>query len=140
MRHVPALFAITLAAAFTLAATPAFAGEPSQPASTARLYTLVNKTFDSVTAVSVAPAGAGAYDDVALGEALRGGLTAATVRLPAGDCLRDVRVTFRDQRQQVFPGIDVCRSSGLRLTATGGAHGAATVRAEQLSLADRSRP
>lgn len=128
---VAALTVATLATAL-----PAMATDPSSAARPARTYTLVNRTFDSVTAFAVAPVGGGEFDNVVLGEALQGGLTSATVHMPAGDCRRDIRVTFRDQHQETFTGIDVCRSSGLRLTATGGTRGR-TIQAEQLSQVDK---
>ena len=79
------------------------------------LFTVVNATFDSVTDIATAPASSQDFEKVALGDALPGGLNSATVRLPPGDCVRDVRVTFRDGRSQVFPAVDVCRTHGLRL-------------------------
>ena len=45
----------------------------------------------------------------------QGGLDALTVRMPAGTCLRDLRLTFRDGREQTMRNIDVCRTHGLRL-------------------------
>lgn len=82
----------------------------------ARHFDLVNATFDSIIALAIAPADRDAFQDIALGQPLQGGLTSMTFDVPAGGCLRDLRVTFHGGRTQLFPRIDVCRSSGLRLT------------------------
>ncbi|WP_139350917.1 hypothetical protein [Rhodanobacter sp. C01] len=82
----------------------------------ARHFDLVNATFDSVVALAIAPADRDAFQDIELGEPLQGGLTSMTFDVPAGGCLRDLRITFHGGRTQLFPHIDVCRSSGLRLT------------------------
>lgn len=118
-RFATAALALTIAS-LSLAAdrTP-----PSVEKGQAGLFTLVNATFDSVTALALADAHSDAFEDVALGESLPGGLASATVRLPAGACVRDVRVTFRDGRTQVFPAIDVCRSHMMRLSTQSGARG-----------------
>ncbi|WP_139350152.1 hypothetical protein [Rhodanobacter sp. C03] len=86
----------------------------------ARHFDLVNATFDSVMALAITPADHDAFQDIALGEPLQGGLTSMTFDVPAGGCLRDLRVTFHGGRTQIFPRIDVCRSSGLRLTPHNG--------------------
>lgn len=85
-----------------------------------RHFDLVNATFDSVTALAIAPAGRDAFRDIALGQPLQGGLNSMTFDVPAGGCLRDVRVTFHGGRTRIFPRIDICRSTGLRLTSRGG--------------------
>lgn len=82
-----------------------------------RHFDLVNATFDSVTALAIAPADHDAFHDIDLGEPLQGGLTSMSFDVPAGGCLRDLRVTFHGGRTQLFPHIDVCRSTGLRLTS-----------------------
>jgi hypothetical protein len=81
-----------------------------------RHFKLVNATFDSVIALAIAPDGSDAFRDVVLGEPLQGGLTSMSFDVPAGGCLRDLRVTFRGGRILLLPHIDVCRSDGLRLT------------------------
>lgn len=86
----------------------------------ARHFDLVNATLDSVITLAIAPADRDAFQDIDLGQPLQGGLTAMTFDVPAGGCLRDLRVTFNGGRTQLFPRIDVCRSSGLRLTLHGG--------------------
>ena len=85
----------------------------------ARHFDLVNATLDSVIALAVAPAERDAFQDIDLGQPLQGGLTSMTFDVPAGGCLRDLRITFNDGRTQLFPRIDVCRSTGLRLTLHG---------------------
>ncbi|HEY1589808.1 MAG TPA: hypothetical protein VGG00_08740 [Rhodanobacter sp.] len=81
----------------------------------ARHFDLVNATFDSIIALAMAPAGHDAFQDIALGQPLQGGLTSMTFDVPAGGCLRDLRVVFHSGHAQLVPRIDVCRSSGLRL-------------------------
>lgn len=102
-------------ALFLSAATQAHAaGAPT------RYFDLVNASHDSVTSLAVAPAGSDDYARIDLGPPLRGGVTPATVEMPDGDCLRDVRVGFADGRTLLYPGIDVCRHGGLRLQARDG--------------------
>jgi len=110
-------FAATLVAAVVsmLAALPVDATLAAERRP-ARHFDLVNATFDSVIAFAIAPHGSDAFHDVALGEPLQGGLSSMTVDVPAGGCLRDLRVTFRGGRILLLPHIDVCRSDGLRLT------------------------
>lgn len=86
----------------------------------AQHFELVNATFDSIIALAIASAGHDAFQDITLGQPLRGGLTSMTFDVPAGGCLRDLRVIFRGGRTQLFPRIDVCRSSGLRLMPRSG--------------------
>ena len=112
--HVARIVLTTLLAALPVVA---FAADRHQPLASSALFTVVNAAFDSVTALEVADAGSGAWSDVSLGEPLPGGLTSATVHLPAGACLRSFRVTFRDGRSSTFDGVDVCRAHGLRLSA-----------------------
>lgn len=98
-----AFLAVFALASFSLARAAEGNREP------ARMFTLVNASDASIVSVDV--------DGVTVlsGAPLPGGTTDATVRLPAGDCLRDFRVTFLDGHRQTFRGIDVCRASRLRL-------------------------
>lgn len=111
-----AICSIAFAATFTAACA---ASTPRGDAATAPgpYLQLVNATFDSVTAVAVAPAGSEAFQRIALGQPLQGGLTATTLRVPPGQCLRDLRVTFQNQRVERFGAIDICRVHALRLDA-----------------------
>jgi hypothetical protein len=111
-------FAVLLALApGSMLATPAAsAAHADAGRSAVRHFKLVNATFDSVTALAIAPDGSDAFHDVVLGEPLQGGLTSMTFDVPAGGCRRDLRVTFRGGRILLLPHIDVCRSDGLRLT------------------------
>ena len=86
----------------------------------ARHFDLVNATLNSVIALAVAPADHEAFQDIDLGQPLQGGLASMTFDVPAGGCLRDLRVTFQGGHTQLFPHIDVCRSSGLRLRSHAG--------------------
>ena len=83
----------------------------------ARHFDLVNATFNSVVALDIRPAEGHAFQPIALGQPLRGGLASMTFDVPAGGCLRDLRVSFSGGRTPLVERIDVCRSSGLRLTA-----------------------
>jgi len=84
----------------------------------ARHFELVNASRDSVVAVEIAPPGGKRFRPLAIGERLRGGGDALTLAVPAGDCLRDLRVGFRDGTRRVYHGIDTCNRRGLRLGAT----------------------
>jgi hypothetical protein len=98
--------------AVLFAATAAHAHAGRAPT---RQFDLANDTFDSVTAIAVAPAGTGTFQEIAIGDALRGGHTSITLDMPEGGCVRDLRVAFRDGRKLLYPGIDLCRTRGLRL-------------------------
>ena len=111
-----AMFAITLGNLLVVPSA-ASANAVRRPA---RHFDLVNATFDSVIALAIAPADRDAFQDIALGQPLHGGLTSMTFDVPAGGCLRDLRITFHGERTQLFPHVDVCRSSGLRLTPHNG--------------------
>ena len=80
-----------------------------------RHFKLVNGTFDSITALAMAPADGDAFHDIALDQPLQGGPTSMIFDVPAGGCLRDLRITFHGGRTQLFAHVDVCRSTGLRL-------------------------
>ena len=112
----PTLSVLVLAVALGL---PLAAPSPACAGTTPRHFDLVNATFDSVVALAIAPAGRNAFQAIALGRPLQGGLDSMTFDVPAGGCLRDLRVTFRGGRTRVFSRIDVCRSSGLRLAPQG---------------------
>ena len=103
--HIARLAFLTLSAATSLSLARAAEGN-REPA---RMFALVNASYESVTALVVDGT------DVPLGEPLQGGTTTATVRLPEGGCRRDFRVTFRDGHSQTYDGIDVCRFHKLRL-------------------------
>lgn len=120
MRTIPAHLAFAFATLAVIAATGGVAAADFQPRThPGRLFRIVNASFDSVTSLEVANDDASGYQRVDLREPLQGGLTSTTVRLPDGACLRDVRVTFRDGRSEVYRGIDVCKATGLRLSAGG---------------------
>ena len=108
-----------LTAAFSVAlgtlsvtASPLGATDARTPA---RYFDLVNATF------AIAPARSGAFHSIMLGQPLQGGLTSMTFDVPAGGCLRDLRVTFQGGRTQLFAGLDLCRTNGLRLMPRGSA-------------------
>jgi hypothetical protein len=108
---------VTALAVLATAGTACASGLPSKPVA-GRLFRVVNASFDSVTGIEVADVStsAGAYIAIDLGEPLQGGITSTTVRLPDGGCRRDMRVTFRGGRNEVYRGIDVCKVTGVRLS------------------------
>lgn len=114
-----------LLAACVCASSAAIAGERKQ------YLELVNRAKDSVTALSMAPAGSDAYVDIALREPLRGGGVATTLQVPADACRYDFRFVFRDGRVLSYPGIDVCRASMLRIRPLPQASGDARVASSQ---------
>ncbi|MFT3763337.1 MAG: hypothetical protein QM761_12195 [Pseudoxanthomonas sp.] len=85
------------------------------PRESVKLFKLVNRGFDSVTSLAVAPTGTDAYREVYLGEPLRGGGDSATVEIPAEYCRYDLRFSFRNGKKRVYEDVDVCRSTGLRI-------------------------
>lgn len=113
----PARHAIVFAVALVL---PFAAASPACADMTSRHFDVVNTTFDSVVALAISPAGRDAFQDIALGQPLQGGLTSMTIDIPAGGCLRDLRVTFHGDRIRIFRHIDVCRNTGVRLMLQGG--------------------
>jgi len=70
---------------------------------------LVNTAPSSLTAFAVAAVGSDDWRAVELGDVpLRGGGDSTTVAI-RGDCVRDLRSTFRDGRVLVQRSFDVCR-------------------------------
>lgn len=91
-----------MSAAFLLAA-PAYAH-----AGDTRYVDLVNRAYDSVTSLSVAPVGSDAFEEIPL-EPLKGGGDSATVSVDAEDCRYDFRFRFSNGRTMVYENVDVCR-------------------------------
>lgn len=85
-----------------------------QPAVTFRL---INATYTSITALAIAPAGGDDFHAVTMDKPLQGGVTGLTFAIPAGGCLRDLRMTFRDGRVKHLDPLDVCRVHAIRLDA-----------------------
>jgi hypothetical protein len=108
--RLPSLFALVALLSFFHAAI-ATAGDSR------KLFKLVNRGFDSVVSLSIAPAGTDAYREVYLGEPLRGGGESATVEIPMQSCRYDFRFALRNGRVVVYDAIDVCRGTGLRIEA-----------------------
>lgn len=82
-----------------------------------RYFELINGARDSVVSLEIAPAGSDGYRPLALGPRLQGGGNAVTLLLPAGSCLADLRIGFRDGARVLYRDIDTCRQRGLRLDA-----------------------
>lgn len=71
---------------------------------------LVNTAPSSLTGFAVAAAGSDDWRGVDLGDApVQGGGDSTTVAIRGGDCLRDLRSTFRDGRVLIQRNFDVCR-------------------------------
>lgn len=106
-----------------------FAAPGAGCAATVHYVDVVNTAKDSLVAFAEAPAGSGAFLDLPLGGALRGGGDSATVAIEGDSrsCLRDLRAEFADGRVLIQRGFDVCRYRSYHL----GAH---------LRAALRSRP
>ncbi len=100
---------VSAVVALCLAAPAALAGDR------VHYLELINRAHDRVTAVSAAPAGSQAWQELLQGEEVRGGGGAVTVQVAAGQCLQDVRVVFANGRRALYPGVDVCRHRGLRI-------------------------
>ncbi|GEM_PF-2067130 len=82
-----------------------------------RYFELINGARDSVVSLEIAPAGSDGYRSLALGPRLQGGGNAVTLLLPAGSCLADLRISFRDGARLLYRDVDTCRQRGLRLDA-----------------------
>lgn len=113
---IAAVFAIALFTTLTACATTS--AHAPQPA---RQLRVVNATFASVVSLAVAPAQTHDFADVDFAAPLQGGENAVVVNVPPGQCLRDLRVTFRDGRTLTYAALDVCRYHAVRLShgATG---------------------
>lgn len=116
IRH--AVFIAAIAVAMSALLTTLSACAASRPGSrqAARHVRIVNASYDSITALAFAPAQHPIFQDKVFNPPLQGGLTSITVEVPAGECMRDVRVTFLDGRASTYLDVDVCRYDELRLT------------------------
>ncbi|MGN6482553.1 hypothetical protein [Luteibacter sp.] len=117
-RILPCLALMLATLASTACATSPTHAEADRQ--TAAPFNLVNATAASVATLALAPSGTDAFQPVDLGGALNGGLTSTAFQLPNGPCLRDMQVTFSDERISRLNGIDVCRTHGLRLDSLKG--------------------
>ncbi len=86
----------------------------AQDASRTHYVMLVNRAHDSVTKLSVADPGSGAFRDVVV-DPLRGGGDSATVGVHGAGCRYDLRFAFDDGRTLVYQDLDVCRYSLVRI-------------------------
>jgi hypothetical protein len=117
-RYLPCLAILLVSLASTGCASTASRAVGERQ--TSAPFNLVNATASSVAVLAIAPSGSDAFQPVDLGGSLVGGLNAAAFQLPNGPCLRDMQVTFTDQRVSRLNGIDVCRTHGLRLDSLKG--------------------
>lgn len=92
----------------------AAAAAHAQDASRKHYVMLVNRAHDSVTALSVADAGSGAFREVPL-DPLRGGGDSATIGVDGAHCRYDLRFAFDDGRTLVYQNLDVCRYTLVRI-------------------------
>ncbi|HST44706.1 MAG TPA: hypothetical protein VLK29_05715, partial [Luteimonas sp.] len=86
----------------------------------ARYFELVNASYDTVVSVEVATEGTRSFAPLVFDAPLGGGIQATTLEVPGPGCLRVFRIGFRDGRTLHYPGVDVCRKRGLKLTARDG--------------------
>ena len=108
-------FAITMTVV-ALSASPGARAMDHASREPGRHLVVTNATSDSITGLAIAPEGTDAWRAIDLGEPLQGGETSITIDIPRGDCLRSVRITFRNGYSQGVPHVDVCSSQHLRLT------------------------
>jgi hypothetical protein len=99
----------TAAVLLSLAAT-------AHTAERGRYLELVNRAHASVTAVAVAPAGSGRFDDKPI-DPIAGGGGATTLRVDDAGCRYDLQVGFRDGRSVVYSNVDVCRGGKLVISS-----------------------
>jgi len=100
-----------------LSIVPLVAGLLAAPAARAGDIThyvdLVNTAKDSITSLSVAPAGSNSFHAMPLaGNALRGGgesTTIAVVAQGSAGCLQDLRIGFANGRTLIQKNFDVCK-------------------------------
>lgn len=93
-----------------------FLAATAHAAERGRYLELVNRAHDSVTAVAVATAGSGQFEDKDV-DAVPGGGGATTLRVADTGCRYDLRVGFGDGRNVVYSNVDVCRGGRLVISA-----------------------
>ncbi|WIH05891.1 hypothetical protein KHF85_05355 [Xanthomonas translucens pv. graminis] len=101
-------------ACLAIALLAATATAHAQDASRTHYVMLVNRAHDSVTKLSVADPGSGAFRDVAV-DRLRGGGDSATVGIHGAGCRYDMRFAFDDGRTLVYQDLDVCHYGLVRI-------------------------
>lgn len=85
-----------------------------------RYFELVNASYDTVVSVEAAAGEAGSFVPLAFDAPLPGGVRATTLQVPGHGCLHAFRIGFRNGKTLRYPGVDVCRQRGLRVTARDG--------------------
>lgn len=101
---------ICTAALAMLATAAAFAGDRNT-----RYLELINRAHDSMASFAIAAPGSEDFADIPLGEPLHGGGESTTLGLAIASCRYDLRFTFVDGRTMVYPDIDICRYSRVRI-------------------------
>lgn len=104
----------TFVAAFLAVPALAVSAAPIPPDGI-RYLALVNRAHDSIDRLEVSEPGRGEFQEVALGEAVRGGGDSSTVELRGAGCRYDVRFTFRTGQRMVYENVDVCGLQALRV-------------------------
>ncbi|MGN6094362.1 MAG: hypothetical protein ACTHOL_18585 [Luteibacter jiangsuensis] len=90
----------------------------SAPAATHYLL-IINDDDRAVVMVQVAPADAGAFEPLDLPRPLIGGREGqATVAVPPGPCLRDLRIVYRDTSTLTLTAWNTCRQSTVHVGAS----------------------
>ena len=89
---------------------------PAVAAAQTRYLEVYNDAPASLVTLAAAPAGTGAFHDLAIGDRpLAGGGNAVTVALDGKEgCRRDLRATFADGRSLLQRDFDVCRYRSYR--------------------------
>ncbi len=80
--------------------------------------TWINDDDRSVVMVEAAPVGSGAFTSLGLSAPLLGGREGqATVTLPPGPCVRDLRVVYRDTSMLTVTAWNTCRNAVIHIGA-----------------------
>lgn len=80
-----------------------------------RYLDLINRAYDSVTSLEVAPAGSDAFQEKPLGAPLRGGGDSTTIEIASEGCLYDFRFKFRNGRTLIYKDVDICSGGKLAI-------------------------
>lgn len=80
-----------------------------------RYLDLINRAYDSVTSLEVAPAGSDAFQEKPLGAPLRGGGDSTTIEIAGESCLYDIRFKFRNGRTLIYKDVDICSGGKLAI-------------------------
>jgi len=85
------------------------------PGKDIRYLDLINRAYDSVTSLEVAPAGSDAFQQKPLGVPLRGGGDSTTIEIAGEGCLYDLRFKFRNGKTLIYKDVDICSGGKLAI-------------------------